>query len=183
LCLCVPVNSFNNTIIYLCIINTVCYWPDHQPPSVNTLSPCLLMLDCIHILVRTTHYGTHLTYVHALPLSYIGTTHFGNRRHFNDGVNILLVSIESFVTSGWRFVGARLVPMQPIADYGYFMLWPCVLGIRQLVCCCLCRLLTGYSKLTDFWSNDLPSKSEVFLNVPLLWVSWDGNTSRCVYRT
>jgi hypothetical protein len=58
------------------------------------------MLNYVHILVRTTQYGIHLTYVLALPPSYIGMSHHVYKRHLNDGVEILLVITESFVTSG-----------------------------------------------------------------------------------
>jgi hypothetical protein len=50
--------------------------------------------------------------------------------------------------------------------------FPCILSIIQLDYYCFFRLFTGYSKLTDFWSSDLPPHNEGFLNWPLLWVSW-----------
>jgi len=58
------------------------------------------MLNYIHILVRTNQYGIHLIYVLALPLLYIGTSHHVYRRHLNYGVELLLVIIETSVTSG-----------------------------------------------------------------------------------
>jgi len=49
---------------------------------------------------------------------------------------------------------------------------PCILWISQLDYYFLCRLLTGYSKLKDFWSKDLPHFTKYFLNGLLLWVLW-----------
>jgi len=47
---------------------------------------------------------------------------------------------------------------------------PRILGISQLHNNFLCRLLTAYSNLKGFWSNDLPSVSGVFLHGPPLGV-------------
>jgi len=44
----------------------------------------------------------------------------------------------------------------------------------------LCRLLTGYSKLKDSWSNDLPPLSEGLVNGLLLWVLWQTARTRDV---
>jgi len=52
------------------------------------------------------------------------------------------------------------------------MLCLCIVGTSQPECNHLSRLLTGYSKLDDFWSNDLPSLRQVVLNGPLLWLLW-----------
>lgn len=87
-------------MVYLCITTAVSYWSCHHPASVNNRSPRLLMLNYTHILVRTNHCGIHLTYVLALPSSYIGKSYHVYRTYLNDGVELLLVIIESFVTSG-----------------------------------------------------------------------------------
>ena len=57
------------------------------------------------------------------------------------------------------------MPLQLIIYYDHF-----ILGISQSDCHFLRRLLKGYSKLKDFWSNDLPYVSKVFLNGLLLGV-------------
>ena len=48
----------------------------------------------------------------------------------------------------------------------------CILWISKLDFYYLCQVITGYSRLKDFWSNDLPPLSEGSLNGPLLWVLW-----------
>ena len=53
-------------------------------------------------------------------------------------------------------------------------------GNSQLDCHFLCRLLTGYSKLKDSWSKDLPLLSEGFVNGLLLWVLWQTARTRDV---
>jgi len=62
------------------------------------------------------------------------------------------------------FTGVRRLLFHPVVRYDYFMQCPCVLRISQLDSHFLCRLLIGYSDLQDFWSNDLQSHSEVFLD-------------------
>ena len=50
--------------------------------------------------------------------------------------------------------------------------------ISQQDCYFLCRLLTGYSKIKDFWSNVLPHFTKCSLNGPLLWVLWRNASTR-----
>jgi hypothetical protein len=84
-------------------------------------------------------------------------------------VELRLVSIGTFfITSGSRFAGVRL----PVVHCEYFVMCPCIIGITHLEYHFLCRLLTGCTNIKCFWSSDLSSLSEGFLNEPLLWVSW-----------
>jgi hypothetical protein len=83
-------------------------------------------------------------------------------------------SVHNPLLSLWArgLLGVRRLPPRPKVNYEYIMLCPCIWGISQLDCSFLSRLLTGYSKLKDIWSNDLPSLSEAFLNGTLFWGLW-----------
>ena len=65
--------------LYHCLLLTPlpAYLSEHLLPSpVNA--------ELLHILARTSQCVIHLTYVLALPPSYIGTSHKDYRKHLND---------------------------------------------------------------------------------------------------
>jgi len=74
----------------------------------------------------------------------------------------------SFVSLGSRFAGVRRLLLDAIVHCEYSMLCLCITGISHLDYHFLCRLFTGHTNLKDFWSSDLSSPSEDFLNGPLL---------------
>jgi hypothetical protein len=133
--------------------------------------PCLVIMNHTHILVRTTDCGVRLTYELRLFL------HISERPVIVKAFTYVSVdlcrSVQTLLLSPW-------VPCLPVSgDFPCSVCYTvstlrctCILGISQLDYYYLCRLLTGYSKLKDFWSNDLPPLSEGFLNGPLLWVLW-----------
>jgi len=121
-----------------------------------------------HILVRTTHYGIHLTYeircfLHISECSVIVKV------FIYMGVSHSCWSVETHLLSPW--VQCLPVSGDCPCNLCYTMstlCCSCILGISQLDYYYLCLVLTGYSKLKDFWSNDLPPRSEGFLSGPLL---------------
>jgi len=104
--------------------------------------------------------------------SYIRTCHHSYRINLNEGIELSVVSTESFVTLGSRFAGVKPSPLHPMAHYESFMLCPFILEISQPAYYFLCWLLTGYTSFKGVWHNDLLSLSEVFLKEPRLWVLW-----------
>ena len=124
------------------------------------------------LLVQRTHYSVHLTYELRLFL------------HISERPVIVKASIYVRVSNScWSVQTLLLSPgVQCLLVSGdcpcslcYTMSTlrcACILGISQLDYYYLCWMITGYSKLKDFWSNDLPPLSEGFLNGPLLWVLW-----------
>jgi hypothetical protein len=92
----------------------------------------------------------------------------GEQIYWNEGVELSLFSTEpSFVSLGSGFTGVRRLPLCRVVHCEYVMC-PCIIGISHLNYHFLCRLLTGHTNLKDFWSSDLSSLSEGFLNGPLL---------------
>jgi hypothetical protein len=99
-------------------------------------------------------------------------SHPGFKFYWNEGVELSFFSTESsFDSLGSRFTGIRLLPLHRMVRCEY-VICPCIIGISHLHNHFLCRLLTGHTNLKDFWGSDLSSISEVFLNGPVLWVSW-----------
>ena len=78
----------------------------------------------------------------------------------------------SFVSLSSVFGGVSRLPLHPVVRCEYFVFCPFITGISQQDYRFLCRLLTEYTNLKDFWSSDLSSLREGFLNGSLFYVSW-----------
>jgi hypothetical protein len=104
------------------------------------------MLNCMHILVRTSQCGIHLNVTNSDRFLYL-----------------LEGPIPVKVLTWMRASNSQLSEWK-------LLLSPClcILGNSHF----LCQLLTGYSILKYSLSSDLPPLSEGFLNGPVLWVLW-----------
>ena len=87
-------------------------------------------------------------------------------------VSTKISCIYLFIVLGSRLDFVRLLPFA--LPYIMSTSWcSCILRISQTGYYFLCRLLIGYLKYKNFWSNDLSRLAESFFNGHLLWV-YDG---------
>jgi len=128
----------------------------------------------MHILVSTTHCSVQRTLELGQLPSYIEMSHQVKEFTWMRASNCHW-SVQNLPLSLW--VQGLLVSggchQHLTLNYDFFMSWPCILEISELDCYFLCRLLTGYSNLKHFLSNDLPP-SVKSSRMDLYYEAYDG---------
>ena len=112
--------------------NCLSYRPEIYRTSVNTRPPRLLIMNYVHIRVRTTHCDIHLNVKNSNASFIYGNVPSRLNKIHERGVEILMPSRESsFVTLGSSFAGVRRLPLHPVVNYVYLMLCLHILGLAN----------------------------------------------------
>jgi len=140
------------------------------------------MRNYIQIIIRTSHYGIHMNlrnsncFLHTLEHLF-AVKEFTWMRESKSDWSVLKLLLSP------RVHGLLLSGDVPYTFY-YIMFtscFPLILGRSQPDNYFLCRLLTWYSEVKDFCSNDLSPLNEDFFEWTSLWVSWlSAKTRVCV---
>ena len=144
---CVWRKYFTNCTLTVCLL----IW---SPAHLSKRPPFLLTMNHMHILVSTTHCSIQRTLEFGPLLSSIGTSQ--NLKRLKNllewGRRTVIRRYRTFLCH----IGFKVCCFHLTLNYDYFMSWPCISEISQLDYYFPCRLLTGYSNLKRFLSNDLP---------------------------
>jgi hypothetical protein len=125
------------------------------------------MMNYTHILLRTTHCGIHLNVTNSncfllTPVRLLTFKEFTWMRESKSLWSVWKIILSPLV-QGLLLLGDFQCTLRYIISTSCF---PCILGSSQPDNYFLCRLLTWYSEVKDFCSNDLSPLSEDFLNGP-----------------
>ena len=126
-CLWCRANCFRNWMVYLWSTITA-YWSHQEPPahlSVNTRPSHLLIMNYMHILVSTTHYGiipelptriASLIYRNITwPLKHLFE---GRRRTFIGSMETYFITLRSMFTC------VRRLSLHRVSHYEFYVAYP-----------------------------------------------------------